>query len=260
MYRMSLSAVMTAVLVAASASSEAKVVSGELNITGGVIFSSTLVDFTPGFGGSGKAAIVDGSSGTFNPLVIGSSAIVKDIVLPPTGGVLDEITFPAAPLVHFNLTSVDLGVFGSAQCGLAPAIGQTCTVPGAPFNLTNTREGSTLSFEVNGNFVDLSDGKADPIPYHGIFTAQFAGERYQQVLGSIAAGGSLITSYSASFVPSPIPEASGLFTLGGGLLALAALGWRRSVAAPFSRHRSSDPPAEPGALICEPLKAAKRGR
>ena len=232
MYRMPLSAALTAVLTVASASSEAKVVSGELDLTGAVIFTSTLVDFTPAFGGSGRASIVDGSSGTFAPL-IQSTAIIQDIPLPPPGGILDAITFPAAPLLHFNATSVDPGIFGSAQCALAPAVGQTCTVPGSPFNLTNTREGSTLSFELNGNFVDLSDGKADPTPYHGIATAQFIGRSYQQVLASIDGGQGVTTSYSASFAPSVVvPEASSVVVLGTGLVVVGALGWRRS------RHRS----------------------
>ena len=148
--------------------------------------------------------------------------------LPPPGGILDEITFPAAPLLHFNATSVDPGIFGSAQCALAPAVGQTCTLPGSPFNLTNVGQGSTLSFELDGNFVDLSDGKADPTPYHGIFTAQFSGKSYQQVLASIDGVDRVTTSYSASFAPSVIPEASSVVMLSAGLLAFGALGWRRS--------------------------------
>src|SRR5689334_8963467 len=58
---------------------------------------------------------------------------------------------------------------------LAACSRTTCTVFGSPFNLTNIRQGSTLSFELNGNFVDLSDGKAHPMPYHGIAIAQFVG-------------------------------------------------------------------------------------
>lgn len=234
MYRMALSAALTAVLMVASASSDAKVVSGELDLTGAVIFTSTLVDFTPAFGGSGRANIVDGSSGTFASL-IGATAIIKDIPLPPPGGILDQITFPAAPLLHFNATSVDPGIFGSAQCALAPAVGQTCTLPGSPFNLTNVSQGSTLSFELNGNFVDLSDGSADATPYHGIATAQFVGKSYQQVLASIDGGQGVITSYSASFAPSVVPEASSVVMLSAGLLAFGALGWRRS------RHGSNMP-------------------
>ena len=228
MYRLALPAALTAVLVVASGSSEAKVVSGELDLTGGVIFTSTLVDFTPAFGGSGRANIVDGSSGTFASL-IGATAIIKDIPLPPPGGILDEITFPAAPLLHFNATSVDPGIFGSAQCALAPAVGQTCTLPGSPFNLTNVSQGSTLSFEINGNFFDdTPDGNTGPTPYHGIATAQFVGRSYQQVLASIDGGQGVITSYSASFAPSVVPEASSVVMLGAGLLAFGALGWRRS--------------------------------
>ena len=101
-------------------------------------------------------------------------------------------------------------------------------MPGSPFNLTNTREGSALSFEFNGNFVDLSDGKADPTPYHGIATGQFIGKSYQDVLARIGEGQSLTTSYSASFAPSVVPEASSIVVLTAGLLVLGALGSRRS--------------------------------
>jgi len=218
---------LTTLLVVASASSEAKVVFGELDITGAVIFSSTLIDFTPAFGGSGRANIVDGSTGTFANL-IQSVAIIKDIPIPSSGGILDAITFAANPVLRFDATSVEPGIFGSAQCTLAPAVGQTCTLPGTPFNLVNTRQGSTLSFEVNGVFVDRSDGKADPTLYQGIATAQFAGKSYQQVLESIAGGQNITTSYSASFAPLPVPETSNAFMLSAGLLALGALAWRRS--------------------------------
>jgi hypothetical protein len=221
-------AALTAVLVAVSVSSNAKVVSGELDITGAVIFTSTLIDFTPAFGGSGRAAIVDGSSGTFSSL-IGALAIVQDIPIPPPGGILDAITFPAAPLLHFDATAVEPGIFDSSQCALTPpAAGQTCTVPELPFNLTNTLHGSTLSFEINGTFLDLSDGNADPAPYHGIVTAQFIGKSYQDVLASLGSGQSITTSFSASFGPSVVPEASGVLMLSTGLLALGALRWRRS--------------------------------
>jgi hypothetical protein len=223
MYRMSLFTAVTVALVAASAGSQAKVTSGELDLTGAAIFSSTLIDFTPAFGGSGIATVVEGSTGTFAS-VVRTIAAIKDIPLPPSG-MLDAITFPAAPLLHFNTTSVDTGIFGSSQCALAPAVGQTCTVPGSAFNLTNTSQGSTLSFELNGKFLDLSDGKMDLTPYHGITTAQFVGRSYQQVLASIAGGQSLTTSYSASFAPSMIPEATSVVSLSIGLLVLGALAW-----------------------------------
>jgi hypothetical protein len=234
MHRAALFVALTVVLVVASTSSEGKVVSGELDLTGAVIFTSPLVDFTPAFGGSGRADIVDGSSGTFAAL-IGATAIIKDIPLPPPGGILDAITFPAAPLLHFNATSVDPGIFGSAQCALAPAVGQTCTLPGSPFNLTNIRQGSTLSFELDGNFVDLSDGNADPTPYHGIATAQFIGKSYQQILATIDGGQGVITSYSAGFAPSGmsddasvVPEPSSVVLLSIAFLAFGALRWGRS--------------------------------
>src|SRR3954468_5725260 len=220
-------AALTAVLIAVSSSSEAKVVTGELNITGTVVFSSTLVDFTPGPNDTGTAPIVAGSGGTFTTLV-GSLAIVRDIPIPSAGGILNAITFQAEPLLRFDATAVEPGIFGASQCAVAPAVGQSCTVPGTPFNLTNTRQGSTLSFEVSGFFVDLSDGTANPTPYHGIATAQFIGKSYQQVLASMADGQNITTSYSASFGPSVVPEASSVLMLSAGLLALGALGWRRS--------------------------------
>ena len=242
MYRLALPAALTAVLVVASASSEAKVVSGELDFTGAVIFRSAFVDFAPRFD-SGSANIVSGSSNTFATL-IGSLAFIMDIPLPPPDGILNEITFQTAPLLRFDVTSVNPGIFGSAQCALAPAVGQTCTLPGSPFNLfnlTNVGQGSTLSFELDGNFVDLSDGKADPTPYHGIFTAQFSGKSYQQVLPSMGTMDGVTTSYSASFAPSVIPEASSVVMLSAGLLALGAFGWRRS------RHR---PDMHKGIIEC----------
>ena len=223
MYRAFLSAAICAGMLAASGPSSAAVVTGNLNLTGAVEFSSSSIDFTPRFGGSGRATVVDGSSDTFATL-ISTTAFIKDVSLsPPPSGILDAITFQVAPQLHFDALSAGPGIFSSAACTAPRAIGQTCTLPGTPFNLTNTSQGSTLSVDIGGSFKDLSDGNSTPTPYSGLFTAQFIGKSYQQVLADIAGGATVTTSYSASFAPAVIPEPSMVLMVGAGLLLLVGL-------------------------------------
>jgi PEP-CTERM motif-containing protein len=132
------------------------------------------------------------------------------------------------PDVALDLTFLFTGVDGEAQCALAPAPGQTCTLqlpefvtPGnplgfSPFNFQNTQTGSTLSFTVAGTARRISTGETTP--FDGVFTAQFT-VSYQQVLARLGADEAVTTSYSASF--RAIPEPSTLALLGGGLALLA---------------------------------------
>src|SRR4051812_24428891 len=115
-------AALTAVLIAVSSSSEAKVVTGELNFTGTVVFSSTLVDFTPGPLGTGSAPIVAGSGGTFTTLV-GSLAIVRDIPIPSAGGILHANTLHAGPPFRFATAARGTGNFRASPCAPAASVG-----------------------------------------------------------------------------------------------------------------------------------------
>jgi hypothetical protein len=119
------------------------------------------IDFLPPAGGTtGDFTVGFGSSGTFQAL-IGSTGLIKDLnqASQPVGVPIlltNFLTLPAVgATVTFDLTMINSGVFSSAQCGAAPAAGQTCTPPGTQYSFTNvTASSSIVSFTVMGNFVD----------------------------------------------------------------------------------------------------------
>jgi hypothetical protein len=199
---------------------------GHFDLVASMIFDSDDIDWIPVGGGTGSARVIQPVSGPF-VAVPGDSATVKDLdltVLTPGSSFLlaDFLTFPgtAAAYISLDLTYIEPGQFGSALCGAAPAAGQTCTPTGSAFNFVNLPSGSglssILSFVVSGT---ASDGEGDG-PFTAVYTAQFAGLSYQSVLATLGAGGSLTSSYSASFEVVPEPGTLLLVSAGLGLLAL----------------------------------------
>jgi hypothetical protein len=143
------------------------------------------------------------------------------------------------PDVVLDLTFIFPGVSGQVGCLAAtPAAGQTCTPALAalvtasnvlglsPFNLQNTQTGSTASFSIAGNARRISTGEISS--FTGVFTAQF-NVPFQEYLDDIAAGQSITNSYSATFLAqiTPVPEASSLTMLLGGLLVAGGILRRR---------------------------------
>ena len=198
---------------------------GHFDLIATVRFDSDEIDWNPAGGGTGSATVVAPVSGAFAALA-GTSAIAKDLnsALQPTGVPFlleDFLVFAAAPTLSLDLTYIEPGQFSSTLCGAAPAAGQTCTpFAGSPFNFVNLPSGSSissiLSFVVSGPATDgVSDG-----PFTAVYTAQFVGLSYQSVLATLSGGGSLTSSYSASFEVVPEPGTLALLSAGLGLLAL----------------------------------------
>ena len=143
------------------------------------------------------------------------------------------------PDIALDLTFIFPGVSGQVGCLAAtPAAGQTCTPALAalvtasnllglsPFNLQNTQTGSTASFSIAGNARRISTGEISS--FTGVFTAQF-NVPFQEYLDDIANGQSITNSYSATFLATinPVPEASSLTMLLGGLLVAGGILRRR---------------------------------
>lgn len=206
-------------------------ISGELDITGDVAVGATTIDWLPVGGGTGTFTVTASSTGTFSGLV-GATGTAKDldVTAQPVGVPISLPNFLVLPGgISFELTMIDPGVFGSADCTAAPAAGQNCTplfpAPKSPFNLTNTAVGSTASFTVRG--IATMGGVSAPFSgVVGTYTTQFTGQNYQSLLATIAGGGTVAASYSANFIVEQVPEPSTMY-LGLGGFAMAAAGFLR---------------------------------
>jgi hypothetical protein len=199
--------------------------SGVLNIAGSVEISFGNIDFFPLGGGSGTFSIFAPETGIFGPL-LGSTGTIMDLnnTTEPVGttvSVPDFMTFSSAPNLELTLTELPAGTFGSSSCSAAAAAGQTCTPPGTPYDLTNqTATSSTASFTVDGYLTDTNNPGVQT-PFTGIFTTQFEGMNFQQVVATIEGGGTVDASYSATFTATATPEPASMLTmLSGGLLLI----------------------------------------
>ncbi len=206
-------------------------ISGTVNFSGSVTDSGSVLTFTPG----GAFTITDlGNTGTFAGLS-STTGVIKnlDVITTPVGqsvSVPDFITFSAAPNLSITLGMIEAGVYSSADCFLAPAPGQTCTLPpgfgGAPatqpnaINLSNTATGSTASLSFTGSAVDSATGSMSTA--NGILSAQFT-VPYQTLLADIASGSPVPTSYSATVSATVVPEPSTLILFSCGLIAVSTL-------------------------------------
>ncbi len=225
-------AVLLGVLAFLPAPASADTIWGTLNITGSVAVGATTIDWFPLGGGTGTFKVEPTSTGSFAPLADTSgTAKDLDVITEPVGSpfsLMDFLTFSAMPSWHFDLMYIDPGVFGSADCAAAPAAGQTCTPlappPKSPFNLANTVSGSTASFVVRGTAYDDMGGPVSM--FTGIYTTQFA-TPYQSLLQTVARGGTVQTSYSATYTFTTVPEPATWSLVISGLLFAAGAQIRR---------------------------------
>jgi len=223
-----------AICLASPTVGQAALLLGNLNFSSGssnVLISTDAINFGPTAG----TFDITPSTGSFSTLN-GETGLIKNIDNPPyaTGVIFpttDFLTFTLAPNITVTLLELVGGTDGSAQCFVAPAPGQSCTpsTPNmAPYNLNNTAGGgSTASFVVFGNEVDSLTNTS--IPIVGTFTAQFS-TPYQTLLATVNGGGTVSTSYSATFTTvAPEPGTAATLALGAfGLAGLISFQRRRS--------------------------------
>ena len=176
--------------------------------------------------GTGSFVAADGTDAIEN---LNNTTEPVDVVFPPQ----DFINFTMAPtLPSLDINFIPLGNGGSADCSL-PASGttppQTCTPPipgGSPVTFTNNNvNGAVTGSAATWTFSGVtSDGLSD---WNAVFTTQFVGQSFQQVLTGLSGpGGSITASYSANVTVSAIPEPATMLLGGIGVL-LTLLGSRR---------------------------------
>jgi hypothetical protein len=202
--------------------------------------SSTAIDFNCSL----PPSVIPGScpADTGNALINKATGDMAPFLLE--GVFLENLTFPLGtpidvpnwltvtpsafnstlPAIQFDLTFLPFGVFSTADCGAAPAPGQTCTPSGSNFNLENTTTGFTAAFDVSGTtqFLDGSFGT-----FTGTFTSTVNGMSYQQALATIMSGGTVTQSYAGSFTLSAVPEPSYLAGFAGLGLVVSAIAFYR---------------------------------
>lgn len=157
-------------------------------VTGGLTASGAATLSRPEFGAVTRTGAYVGLPGTdaiLKPLAIGGGPIV------------DFVTFASDPVTRINLTGIAPGAFGSAECGAAPAAGQTCSLPGSPMSFINTPTGSTMTISLTADLVNTSTGASSSGTI--LYATQFAGQPYQKVLAKLNGGESITSGYSAEF-------------------------------------------------------------
>ncbi len=221
-------------LVATTAS--ALPVVGELNISGSVGVSGTLIDWLPPGTGIGTFSVdaftqtgdfvpLAGTSGSSRDLTAGTDPVGAFYNPGPVFTVPAFLTFAADPTILFHLQFISPGVYTSADCFAAPAAGQTCTpFAGSPFNLSNTTAtSSTATFQVSG----VIQHGTDFSNFIGTYSTQFVSLNLQQVLSTILSGGTVNATYSANFIASVVPEPSTIWLMMGSIGALGLLRRKR---------------------------------
>jgi hypothetical protein len=185
---------------------------------------------------------LSGGAGVFASIPNGSQETIQSLGPEPIGIVFPAIPFYGFPIggqVGLNINFIQAGQFTtncSATIPTPPLAGQNCTpplsgVPGSapgPFNFTNFNDPNFgLSSTAQFTFAGVSaDNQAH---WSSIFTVQFLGQPFQNVLNTLATTGSVSNSYSQAtlVLSNNIPEPGTLLLMSGGLIGLAGLLRRR---------------------------------
>jgi hypothetical protein len=221
-----------AVVMAFPMCMSANSITGGIHFTGDVTISTVAgmgmvtFDFLP----SPNAAdtfIVTSGNGFFAGLGgFGDESNFSSVTAPVNTIVsIPELTFTGTPDT-FVMTEVFAGTDSALHCSSNPALataGNTCTVPGTPYNLQDLApngQNSSATFVVLGYILDGTTKNAATIT----FTAASTGKSFEQILNDQANGVADVITFGAQLQttgvtgpPTPEPGTTTLM-LGAGLL------------------------------------------
>lgn len=205
---------------------------GTFNMAGNMTITSTGITWTniaPPT--ANQATIGPGGTGIYSGLG-GTTATIQNLnsATEPVGSL-----FAAQPFISLNgnpglspllINFIFAGIYSSAQCGVSPAVvGQTCTPsqPGSPspFNFVNNPPPAPAGPQATMTWA--AQGVTGLDTWGGIFTSQFT-TPFQTILTTLAANGSVTTSYSATITvqtASPsVPEPSTVALIAFALMSM----------------------------------------
>jgi len=246
--RLSLGFLACAALLALPALTMASPINGSLSLGGTFTVGPAFLNFCP------TGPTCPAAPGNWNVPGSGTGDLTTPYADDPNGGLITNLTSASEPVgtllpgngvlfltfaasgplpvpdIQFFITELFAGVGGTAQCGSAPAPGQTCTPSGSAVTFLNGNGGnSSATITAVGVARRISTNEFDPLQI--VITSQF-NTPFQTVLNNFATFGSVSNTYSATFQatpPSGVPEPMTLSLMGVGLLGLGIFGRRKLV-------------------------------
>ncbi len=132
----------------------------------------------------------------------------------------DFITFRGSPL-SLTLTNIFAGVDGSTECFSKPAVGQTCSLDGSPFNFSNVGTDSditsTLTYSVMA--VEVNSKTGANTSYTGLFRTSY-NDSFQDILNEQEMDQPVKSLFLVNFTATATPEPGFMIPLAAGMLIL----------------------------------------
>ena len=214
--------ILTALLTFGALSASAAPIYGTFNISGSVTVGGLFIDWSSNGPTTGTFSTNSPSTGFFAGLFGGNppfyTGTVKDLNGPPVvSRFLDLFTAPTFGGLYFDLAGIVAPT--ASACVGNPALNTPCAL--GSFTLTNTASGVAVDFGLFG-FVQNGLDATTRTSATGLYSTQLLGTNIGAVAATLNGGGSIASSYSATY--SSVPESSSiwLMCIGGGLLGMGA--------------------------------------